>query len=220
MNAPSWNASIAEWLGGLFMAPLSSDAVESYRDGLGSMLLDTLDDQPGAASGARRMRLALRADGTPLEIQRDLAAAFTQLFDGVAGPKTVSLYESTRTGGSGRLFQRPVSDMNRLMRQLNLSTDDAFREPSDHLSMELAVLGRLMRRGPSHEAQTALLDDHLLAWVPGFSRECDAADRTGFYAGAAAVLTDFLSRWRMELRRDDRLDERSSPDIDPGRIGP
>lgn len=212
MNAPCWDASIAEWLGGLFMAPLSTDAVASYRHGLGSMLLDALDGEPGAAPGARRMRLALRTTGSILESQRGLAAAFTQLFDGVAGPKTVSLYESTRIGESGRLFQHPVGDMNRLLQQLNLSAGDAFREPSDHLCIELALLGRLMRRGSSRAAETALLDDHLLTWVPGFSRDCAAADRTGFYAGAAAVLTDFLSRRRMELRQG----ERPSPDSRPG----
>jgi len=214
MNAPCWNASIAEWLGGLFMAPLSTDAVASYRAGLGSTLLDALDDEPGAAPGIRRMRLALLTAGSISEIQRGLAAAFTQLFDGVAGPKTVSLYESTRFGGSGRLFQNPVTDMNRLMRQLDLSTEDAFREPADHLSIELALLGRLLRQGSSQKAETALLDDRLLAWVPGFSRECDAADRTGFYAGAADVLTAFLLRRRMKLRRDDGLDQR--PDTGPG----
>jgi hypothetical protein len=53
---PGWNALLAEWLAGLFMAPLSPSAVANYRDGLGATLLDILADELGCESGAQRMR--------------------------------------------------------------------------------------------------------------------------------------------------------------------
>jgi TorA specific chaperone len=198
-----WHASILEWLAGLFMAPLSANAVESYRAGLGAVFLDDLACEPRCASGVQRIRSALTPEDPLPEVARRLAIAFTLLFDGVDGPNTVSPYESAHVGPSGRLFQAPAGDMNRLLRQWNMSVDDAFREPPDHLSVELALLAQLMRRGVGHRAQAALLDDHLLTWVPIFARRCCNADRTGFYAGAVWVLTGFLTARRALLQRGD-----------------
>jgi TorA-specific chaperone len=186
-----WNALIAEWLAGLFMAPLSAAAVTSYRDGLGATFLDTLLDEPGCAAGVRPMRSALVTEGSAAAVAHKLALAFTILFDGVGGHRSVSPYESAHVSASGRLFQAPVSDMDLLLRQADMSIDDAVGEPSDHLSIELALLARLMRGG-SPQAQAALLDDHLLAWVPMFADRCRDADSTGFYAGAASLLMGFL----------------------------
>jgi TorA-specific chaperone len=195
-----WNAMIAEWLAGLFMAPLTADAVASYCDGLGADLFDALTEEPGCGAGAQRMRSALLTGDPPAAVARKLAAAFTLLFDGVGGSGTVSPYESAHVSVSGRLFQAPAGDMDRLLRQWDVSADDAFREPPDHLSIELALLARLMRRGASPQAEAALLDDHLLAWAPIFADRCCAADRTGFYAGAGGVLTGFLAARRAALQ--------------------
>ena len=53
-----WDALIAEWAAGLFMAPPSADAVTSYREGLGAAFLDILEDEIECESGARRMQRA------------------------------------------------------------------------------------------------------------------------------------------------------------------
>jgi TorA-specific chaperone len=201
-----WHASIAEWLAGLFMAPLPAGAIAGYRDGLGASFFDLLAHEPGCASGTQAMRSALMTDDAPAATARRLATAFALLFEGVGGPETVSPYESAHgrasgDGTSARLFQKPSGDMDRLLRHSDLSIDAAFRESPDHLSIELALLARLMRRGASHDEETELLDGHLLAWVPRFAARCHAADRTGFYAGAAAVLMSFLAARRAALQR-------------------
>jgi TorA-specific chaperone len=195
-----WNASIAEWLAGIFVAPPTTNTIVSCREGLGATLFEALAEEPGCGAGAQRMQSALNVEGSAAAVARKLAAAFTELFDGVGGTKTVSLYESAHVSVSGRLFQAPSGDMERLLRQSDLSTDDAFREPPDHLSIELALLARLIRRDEDPQAQTALLDDHLLVWVPDFADRCRECDRTGFYAGAAQVLTAFLAAQRAALR--------------------
>jgi len=194
-----WNASIAEWLAGIFVAPPTADTVVSYRDAIGATLFEALAEEPGCAAGAQRMRSALLSEGSAAAVARQLAAAFTQLFDGVGGAKTVSLYESAYVGVSGRLFQAATGDMERLLRQSDVATDDAFREPSDHLSIELALLAWSIRHGTDRQAQAALLDDHLLVWVPAFADRCRQYDRTDFYAGAARVLTAFLTAQRATL---------------------
>jgi TorA specific chaperone len=100
---------------------------------------------------------------------------------------------------SGRLFQAPSGDMEKLLRQSDVSTDKEFREPSDHLSIELTLLAWLIRRDADRQAQAALLDDHLLVWVPVFADRYREYDRIGFYAGAAQVLTAFLIAQRATL---------------------
>lgn len=194
-----WYASIAEWLAGIFVAPPTTNTIVSSREGLGATLFEALAEEPGCAAGAQRMQSALNVEGSAAAAARKLAAAFTQLFDGVGGTKTVSLYESAYVGVSGRLFQAPSGDMEKLLRQSDVSTDKEFREPSDHLSIELSLLARLIRRDADHQAQAALLDDHLLVWVPVFADRCREYDRIGFYAGAAQVLTAFLIAQRATL---------------------
>jgi TorA-specific chaperone len=188
-----WDALIAEWAAGLFMAPPSADAVTSYREGLGAAFLDILEDEIECESGARRMQRAVIKGSSAAALARKLAVTFTVLFDGAGGHRTVSLYESAYVDASGRLFQSPVSDMQLLLRQADMSIDDTCREPPDHLSIELAVWARLMRVGAGRRAQTALVYHHLIAWVPMFADRCRDADDTGFYAGAARVLTGFLA---------------------------
>ena len=195
-----WNASIAEWLAGIFVAPPTADMVVSYRGRTGAALFNALAEEPGCAVGVQQMQSALILEEAPAAVARNLAAAFTQMFDGVGGSKTVSPYASAHIGDSGRLFQAPAGQMEKLLRQLDLSTNEAFREPPDHLSIGLALLARLIRHGANRQAQTALLDDHLLVWVPAFADRCRECDRTGFYAGAAQVLTAFLAAQRAALQ--------------------
>jgi TorA specific chaperone len=198
-----WNALIAEWLSGLFMAPLSANSVASYRDGLGATFLDIFADDLGCEPGAQRMRSALVTEASPAAVARKLSIAFTRLFEGVGGHRTVSLYESAYIGGSGRLFQSPVSKMEQLLREAGLSTAATSREPPDHLPIELALLAQMMRRGVGKQARRVLLDDHLLAWAPLFAGRCHDADRSGFYAGAAQVLAGFLAAQSRALRIND-----------------
>ena len=203
MSAPSaypgassdfgWNASIVEWLAGIFVAPPSINAVVGYRGRMGAILFEALDEEPGCHPGVQRMRSAMNLEGPAAAVALRLGRAFTQLFDGIAGSKAVSLYESGHVGVSGRLFQAPVVSVGKLLRKSDLSIDDGFCEPSDHLSIELALLARLIRHDSNPGAQKALLDDHLLNWLPAFADRCHECDRTGFYAGTAQVLTAFLT---------------------------
>jgi TorA-specific chaperone len=199
LSDSGWNASIAEWLAGIFVAPPTTNTIVNYRGGIGAALFEALAEDPGWTVGAQRMRSALEAERSAAAGARELSAAFTQLFDGVGGSKTVSLYESAHVCASGRLFQAPVDDMERLLRRLDVSADDAIREPPDHLSIELALLARLIRHDADAQAQATLLDDHLLVWVPLFAERCRQCDRSGFYAGAAQVLQAFLAAQRATL---------------------
>jgi TorA-specific chaperone len=199
LSDSGWNASIAEWLAGIFIAPPTVGMVANFREQTGETLFEALAQSPGWAAGTQRMRSALNVEGSAAAVARNLSVAFTQLFDGFGGSKTASPYESAHVCASGRLFQAPADDMEGLLRQLDVSVDDGFREPPDHLSIELALLARLIRHDADIEAQAALLDDHLLVWVPLFADRCRQCDRNGFYTGAAQLLMAFLTAQRATL---------------------
>jgi TorA specific chaperone len=204
-----WNATIAEWLAGLFVAPPSAETVVSYRQGFGVAFLDALADEPGCAAAVRLMRAALSVDEPVDAIARAIAIDFTRLFEGVGGWQTVSPYENAHAGTADHQLHVAANDMNRLLRQFDVSIDAMFREPSDHLSVELALLAWLMRHGADDDAQAALLDRHLLVWTTGFADRCGDHDRSGFYAGGAQVLTAFLTAQRAALRQQPPIKSRT-----------
>jgi len=191
-----WNAFVAEWLAGLFLRPLAIETVRSLREGPGAALLNELALQPECAVSARRMRDIVLAGDNPAQVARDLSNEFILLFDGVGGPRTASPYESAYFGFSRRLFQAPTSEMSRLLRQADVSVSSDVKEPADHLSIELALLARMVREGASCRDKCALVDLHLMAFAPMFADKCLEADRTGFYAAAADLMLGFLRALR------------------------
>ena len=203
------NALTAEWLAGLFWSPLAIETVRSLRTGPDAAFLDALAFQPECKVGAKRMRAVLQAGSDPAEVARQLAAEFSLLFDGVGGPKTAWLYESAYLGSPGRLFQTPTGDMERLLLLADVSVVCGANEPADHLSIELALLARMMRQGASFRRQSALLDLHLMTFIPLFAARCFEAGRTGFYAAAADLMIGFLQARREAL--DDRSDPSNLP---------
>jgi len=129
----------------------------------------------GCASDAVRID-----DGRPpVTVARKLAAAFTLLFDGVGGPHTVSPYESAYVGGSAGCSDRRGRNGS-LAAAIGRIDGRRIREPPDHLSIELALLARLTRQDAGHQAQAALLDDHLFLGTKFCRplRQCDPLDST------------------------------------------
>jgi TorA-specific chaperone len=204
-----WNALIAEWLAGLYLGPLATDTVHSFRNGPGAVFLDALAFQPECSAGAKRMRSILLAGDDPAEVARKLSIEFSLLFEGPGGPRTVSLYESAYSGALSLLFQAATSDMNELLRQADASVRLAVKEPADHLSVELALFARMMRENASSRVQSELLDLHLLMFTPIFAARCFEADRSGFYIAAADLMIGFLRERRAALAH--RLDSSTLP---------
>jgi len=210
-----WHATLTDWLAGVFRTPLSVTMVDNYRDGLGSLLQEALERERGSPEGALAMHQALIRDEATETAVRLLGIAFTELFEGIGGPRTVSPFESAHASPTGRLFQAPSRVMKQRLSKAQLTLSREDNEPADHLSIELALLARLMRRDASDDDQLALFDDHLLVWVPGFARAVKDQDNTGFYAGAASLLLDFLAERRGALAN--RLSQQGHASADRSR---
>ena len=151
----------------------------------------------------------MASDDTALDTRAlDLAAAFTRLFSGVAGQRTVPPYESFYAHDSGRLFQEPAEKSAETLAALGTRVSESFSEPADHVAVQLAIMAELVRRGGPRlknlADQRRFLDRRLLSWVSDFRDACAEFDRSGFYAAAADSLVAFLRGDARHLVRRDQ----------------
>ena len=141
-------------------------------------------------------------DGVIEELAREYAA----LFLGV-GPKTVSLCESVYRSKFGLLYQSTLFDVQQSYREIGMAKSDQYREPDDHIAVELSYMARLcnmtreaVSAGRAGRAQAlqylslqrAFLEGHLLQWVPRFSQDLIAAASPGFYRAIAHLLKGYI----------------------------
>ncbi len=181
-------AWILTWIAGLFATPPSRDLVASYRRGEAALILGELAGDTDLAPGILRMSTALDVDLDDEAATARLGIAHARLFLGVGGPETIAPYESAIRCG-GRLFQAPTGEMAALLAAHDLCVAETLREPPDHLSIELALMARLI--ATDHSDRPAFLE-RLTAWVPEFCDLVVDRDASGFWAGAAEVLTVVL----------------------------
>jgi TorA maturation chaperone TorD len=132
-----------------------------------------------------------------------LAREYASLFLGV-GPKTVSLCESVYRSTSGLLYQSPLLEVRQSYRETGMAKTDQYREPDDHIAVELSYMARLCEmtqeaaEGETELAlrclmlQQAFLDDHLLRWIPLFAQQLIATAPSGFYRAMAHLLKGYI----------------------------
>jgi TorA-specific chaperone len=186
-------AFLADWLATLFIGPVHGPALASFDNGADAAVLEYLDGIDDFQTGVASMRTALAGDRSAGNVESRLTTAFTLLFEGPGGPNTVPPYASAFSSRQGDWFPDPRSDMQSLLRRHDLSVGTALREPADHISIQLAVLAHLQRLGSDGAEDALRLVQHLRDWVPDFAMRCAETDRSGFYAGAAAVLVALIA---------------------------
>jgi TorA maturation chaperone TorD len=134
----------------------------------------------------------------------DLARHYAFLFLGV-GSENVALCESAYRNERGLLFQSAYFDILEKYREVGLGKRDDFPEPEDHLSLELAYMAHLSRRSISsietgkeeevekyHQYQRNFLRDHLLPWIPLFTRGLSEISPSTFYEALACLLEGYI----------------------------
>ncbi|AJK48242.1 TorD/DmsD family molecular chaperone [Burkholderia plantarii] len=183
-------AAVADWFGRLLLAPLDAATIEILRnDTLHHFLLD-LGRALGQPAAAQALSRFLR-EPPPERAAARMGHRFVRLFEGVAGPDTIPLYESAHAGeGPGR-YRTPFLEMQAVLRELDVAVDGTCHEPPDHLGLELAALAEALRQ------QKPVLADQLAArlrgWVPNIARALAARHDTGPYGELVTLLDAFLS---------------------------
>lgn len=148
-------------------------------------------------------------DGVDEGMLEQLAVVFDRVFFGM-GPITARHafpYESVYTSDKGILMQDAYTQVVRTYREEHLAKDASFREPEDHLAVELAFMATLaertatfLREGHEQAAQETIrqqinfLQDHLLNWIDMFCADLIKADDGGFYGSLAQFSELFLHK--------------------------
>ena len=162
-------------------------------------------DEPALAEGFARLQGDL-ADCDEAAIEQ-LAVTFDRVFFGM-GPLTAQKafpYESVYTSEGGLMMQDAYSQVLHLYRDAQFAKNPEFKEPEDHLAVELAFMALLaeraaerLREADAEGAEAALLDqltfvrEHLLNWIDRFIADMQKAAEGGFYEHLALFTEAYL----------------------------
>jgi TorA maturation chaperone TorD len=134
----------------------------------------------------------------------DLRADYNNLFVG-PGKMGAAPYESVYRSEKELVFQEHTIQVRRAYRKEGYLPENLYREPDDHIGLELDFMhkmsdrslklgrkGELTKARKTLLAQKQFLDQHMLAWVPEFSAKIANKARTDFYRGFGKVLLAYL----------------------------
>ncbi|MGO1500949.1 MAG: TorD/DmsD family molecular chaperone [Marinobacter sp.] len=176
----------AEWLSGVFIAPLSQQQVIDANAAPAQDTLRWVGEQLGAPAVAEALCRTLDQQA-PEELTVQLQRRYTALFEGIFRDRAVLPYESAWHGDDrSTLGGQPVAVMNDLLRDLDLHVSTDCVEPADHLAIELAALVAALSSGQNTVAASLLL--RLQSWTPAFADALKQQDPDGFYAAAGQLL--------------------------------
>jgi TorA maturation chaperone TorD len=129
---------------------------------------------------------------------------YTRLFIGPVKPPAPP-WESVYRDADHLHFSKETLDVRDAYRRYNLLPKDFGREPDDHIGLELDFMHKLCEKAKEKACigdetglveilkdQKAFLDEHLLKWVPDWTRDVVDNAETDFYRGMALMLEAFL----------------------------
>jgi TorA maturation chaperone TorD len=133
-------------------------------------------------------------NGISDESFKDLLADSTRLFDG--GKVFAAPWESVYFGDDRLIFQERTVEVRSWYKRFGLEAEKIYREPDDHIGLELLFLSHLATLGiqalneQDHarfdellEAQRAFIKEHLGTWVETWCSLVEQYAKTDFYKG-------------------------------------
>lgn len=134
-----------------------------------------------------------------------LQADYNDLFVG-PGPVLAPPWESVYFNEARMIFQKETLDVRQWYRQFGLEAAKIYKEPDDHIGLELAFLAHLASLGATAlehqdesqisrllEAQRDFLVAHPVRWVSIWRELVEEHARTDFYRGVALVTDGALT---------------------------
>jgi TorA maturation chaperone TorD len=134
----------------------------------------------------------------------ELAAEYAGLFLGVRQmPPHPS--ESVYTSKERLIMQKARDEVLMIYRSMGLQRFDKFREPEDHIAIELQFMAEMcgktseaLKNGKNAEAKKYLdvqrdfLNDHLAKWVPMFAADILKGAKREFYKAIAKITKGYV----------------------------
>lgn len=135
-----------------------------------------------------------------------LAADYAAIY--LAGAYGASPCESVWLDDDHLACQAPMFELRRLYAEAGLAAADWRKRPDDHLVLQLLYIAHALRRATGADdirRLAAMLDEHLLRWLPDFSSRIAMRCDTAFYAGLVVLTSAWCEEFRDLLA--DRLGE-------------
>ena len=201
-DAAEKRASLYWWFATVFAAELNAQQIAVYSKPETADYLQALAEEAHLQAGVKELQSAIGELNFIDEQHLELAADFASLF--LTGERSgATPCASVYLSQGGLMFQQPHEQMLDLLEASGLAVDDEFREPADHIAIQLDYLGNLVMKtvaakdGPAAkktlEEQLAFIEQHLLSWVLQFCDRCQRIrTKTGFYQATARLLVDYL----------------------------
>lgn len=191
---------IYQWLGGLFGTEITVEAIKHYRSDEGRQFFALVAAATTASTAVSKLESLLSDNDDMQSLELDLSGAYSRLFLGAGGKRTAPPYQSVFQSDTARIFQASTVQMEEVLRSLDMRLPEGFVEPADHIAVQLNVMARLIEVG-DRARQSDFLMRHLEAWVSRFAEACQAHDTTGFYAAAATILDQWISKDQAALEQ-------------------
>ena len=182
-----------EMLSSMYLCKPSGEAVEYWKAALSTNASIFLYDLTEAVS---------EIDTSSKHELDELLWEYTRLF---IGPYKLPCppWESVYTSPKRLMMQDAAEQVMNFYREAGLVVNSADAMP-DHIGIELNFLALLLRKSKSGgeavqktELIYDFINDHLVKWVPDFTRDMENASETRFYrtlAGTTRNLVDFFGR--------------------------
>ena len=166
-------------------------------------LLHKLTDVQGINGMLKEFIEKLKGSGLK-KVELELATEYASLFLN-AGRHPVFPYESVYTSEERLLMQEARDEVLSEYRQEGLDKIRGFKEPEDHIAIELEFMSYLcqktidlIEKGDKEAAlaylskQKDFLEKHLMVWVPAFCDDLEQAAKSDFYRGIARLTKSYL----------------------------
>jgi TorA maturation chaperone TorD len=154
----------------------------------------------------------MQLDGADLTtVARELATEYACLFLNMSA-SPVYPFESVYTSNEHLLMQNARDSVVEEYQQEGLDVTGSFKEPEDHIAIELEFMAYLCRRagdvvkdGDATSARACLqrqkefLQKHLLVWVPAFCDDLLRLAQSDFYRSIARLTQKFLEAERESI---------------------
>lgn len=193
--------SYAKEVDGEYLSKINStiDMLKSYNEIAEDVMLE---------KGIRIMEHFLGKAENQNDLMEELALRYTTLFLNVSPNdviKHVHPYESVYLSPDKLVMQEQRDEVLKFYDEFQVGVADDFKEPEDHIAVELAFLQKLNKKILSDLSENNISDAvnkfkshrdfmnmHLLKWVHLLGKDLMIADSEGFYDGLANITLGFV----------------------------
>lgn len=163
-------------------------------------------NHPDVASGLQLLQTWAQESGESISDEglTALKADYVRLFVGL-GKTIAPPWESVHLNEQRMIFQEQTLQVREWYRSFGVESEKLYREPDDHIGLELSFLAHLATLGlqaleendenkfeRTVQAQCQFISEHPLKWAPHWCQLVEENAKTDFYRGLAKVIRGTL----------------------------